>query len=50
MGEIKRDIKINNEGEITEDNLGLILSKLESIEDFYPCYKSMMKIYTVIRF
>jgi hypothetical protein len=43
MDEIKRDIKIINEGEITEDNLGLILSKLESIEDFFQCYKSMMK-------
>ncbi len=43
MGEIKRDIKINNKEEITEDNLGLILSKLESIENFFPCYKSMMK-------
>ena len=43
MEEIKREIKINNEGVNTEDNLGLILSKLESIEDFFPCYKSMMK-------
>ena len=43
MEDIKRDIKINNEGEITEDNLGLIFSKLESIEEFFPCYKSMMK-------
>ncbi len=43
MEEIKRDIKLNNEGDITEDNLGFILWKLESLEDFYPCYKSMMK-------
>ena len=43
MEEIEREIKINNEGEITEDNLGLILSKLESLEDFFPCYKSMIK-------
>ena len=43
MDEIKRDIKIINKGEITEDNLGLILSKLESIEDFLQCYKYMMK-------
>ena len=43
MLDIKRDIKINNEGEITEDHLGLIFSKLESIEEFFPCYKSMMK-------
>ena len=43
MEEIKGEIKINNEVEITEDNLGLILSKLESLEDFFPCYKSMIK-------
>ena len=43
MGEIKRNIKINIDEEITEDTLGLVLSKLESIEDFFPCYKSMMK-------
>jgi len=43
MDEIKRDININNVEEITEENFGLILSKLESIEEFFPCYKSMMK-------
>lgn len=43
MDEIKKDIKTINKEEITEDNLGLILSKLESIEDFFQCYKSMMK-------
>jgi len=43
MDEIKREIKTINLGEITDDNLGLILSKLESIEEFFPCYKSMMK-------
>ena len=43
MGEIKREIKTNMEVGITEDNLGLILSKLETIEDFFQCYKSMMK-------
>jgi hypothetical protein len=43
MEEIKRAIKRNAEDEIDEENLGLILSKLESIEEFFPCYKSMMK-------
>jgi len=43
MDEIKKEIKSINTREITEDNLGLILSKLESIEDFLQCYKSMMK-------
>ncbi|MFE3845947.1 hypothetical protein ACFL1L_03710 [Thermoplasmatota archaeon] len=43
MDEIKRDIKTIDEGGITEENIGLILSKLESIEEFFPCYKSMMK-------
>ncbi len=43
MEEIKREIKINSIEEISEDDLGLILSKLESLEDFFPCYKSMIK-------
>jgi len=43
MEEIKRDIKINSIEEINENDFGLILSKLESIEDFFPCYKSMIK-------
>jgi len=37
------EIKINIRERLTEDNLGFILWELESIEDFYPCYKSMMK-------
>ena len=43
MEEIKREIKRNFEDGINEENLGLILSKLESIEEFFQCYKSMMK-------
>jgi hypothetical protein len=43
MEDIKREIKLDKIFEINEENLGLILSKLESIEDFFPCYKSMMK-------
>ena len=43
MEEIKREIKTNMEVGITDENLGLILSKLETIEDFFQCYKSMMK-------
>jgi hypothetical protein len=34
--------KISREDDI-EDSLGLILWKLESIENFYPYYKSMIK-------
>ena len=30
-------------GEHSEEDLGLILWKLESLEKFFPCYKSMMK-------
>ena len=26
-----------------EDELGLIISKLEKIEDFFPCFKSMIE-------
>jgi len=43
MNGIKKEIKTIDLREITNDNLGLILSKLESIEEFFPCYKSMMK-------
>ena len=43
MDELKRDINIFNEKEIDEEEFGLILSKLESIEEFLKGYKSMMK-------
>ena len=43
MEEIKREIKRNIQDGINEENLGLIFSKLESIEEFFQCYKSMMK-------
>jgi len=36
------EIKINNREKENEDDLGFILWKLESLEDFYPCYKSIM--------
>ncbi len=34
----KSDIFLKNE------DIGLIMWKLESIEKFYPCYNSMLKI------
>ena len=34
--------KLNLE-ELSEDDLGLILWKLESVEKFFPCYNSIMK-------
>ena len=37
------EIKINNREQLAEDDIGFILWKLESLEDFYPCYKSIMK-------
>jgi hypothetical protein len=40
--DIMLDIKINNKEKKIEDDLGFILWKLESLEDFYPCYKSIM--------
>ena len=43
MDEIKREMDIFNEKEIDEEDFGLILSKLESIEEFLKGYKSMMK-------
>ena len=43
MDDIKRDIKFVDDEQFVKENLGLILSKLESVEEFFPCYKSMMK-------
>ena len=43
MVDIKSEIKLDKIFKNNEENLGLILSKLESIEDFLQCYKSMMK-------
>ena len=42
-GEIIGEIKINNRERVDDDDLGIMLWKLESLEEFYPCYKSMMK-------
>jgi hypothetical protein len=43
MDKIKKDMNIFNEKEIDEEEFGLILSKLENIEEFLKGYKSMMK-------
>lgn len=34
--------KINGEN-IGEDDIGFMLWKLESVENFFPCYKSLIK-------
>jgi hypothetical protein len=39
MEKIKKDIK----NDLSIDNLGLLLWQLEEIENFYPCYKTMIK-------
>lgn len=28
---------------LSEDDIGIILQELEEFENFYPCYKSMIK-------
>jgi len=28
---------------LSEDNIGLILQELEELENFYPCFKSMIQ-------
>ncbi len=33
----------DNINSLLDNNIGMILWKLESIEDFYPCYRSMIK-------
>jgi hypothetical protein len=40
---MKENIEEINRGDIIENDLGFVLWKLESIENFYPCYKSMIK-------
>ena len=41
--EMDRKIEKINKEDAIEDNLGLILWKLESIKNSYPYYKSMIK-------
>ena len=38
--EVKTMEKIHN---FDEEDLGFLLWQLESLENFYPCYKSLMK-------
>ena len=39
----EENIREVNEGHIIEDDLGFMLWELESLENFYPCYKSMIE-------
>jgi len=34
---------MKTKNEDSEENLGIILREIESLEKFYPCYVSMMK-------
>ena len=36
-------IDINNTNNFKDENLGVMLWKLETIENFYPCFISMIK-------
>ena len=36
-------LKEINQRNLSEDDIGLILWKLESVENFFPCYKTMIK-------
>lgn len=40
---MEEKITIRKNKGLKEEDLGFILWKLESIEDFLPCYKTMMK-------
>ena len=40
---MEENIIKNGKKNLIENDLGFILWKLESIEDFLPCYKTMMK-------
>jgi len=43
VGKLEEKVTIRKEKDRGGDDLGFILWKLESIEDFLPCYKTMMK-------
>ena len=43
MNEMDRNIEKISKEDTTEDNLGFSLGKLESIENSYPYFKSMIK-------
>jgi len=43
IGKMEENIIKNGKKNLIENDLGFILWKLESIEDFLPCYKTMMK-------
>ncbi len=36
-------IEKSNQGDQFDDDLGFILWQLEEFENFYPCYKTMIK-------
>lgn len=38
-----QDIKNFNKNFFVKDELGLLMQQLEEIENFYPCFKSMIK-------
>ena len=40
---MKENIEKINIGDTIKNDLGFVLWKIESLEDFYPCYKSMIK-------
>jgi hypothetical protein len=40
---MKSGKKINIKKNFEENQLGFLLWKLESLEDFYPCYKTIIK-------
>jgi len=42
MKQMEKNIKPGGE-KIWEDDLGLMLWKLQSLEEFYPVYKTMIK-------
>lgn len=39
----EKRINTQNNNKFSEENIGLMLWKLESLEDFYPTYKTIIK-------
>jgi hypothetical protein len=43
VGKMVENNRINEKENLFENDIGFILWKLQSIEDFLPCYKTMME-------
>lgn len=43
VGKMQENLIKDKKNQLLEENLGFILWKVQTIEDFLPCYKTIMK-------